>query len=192
MSSSAVKVLMDRKGRYRTAIYDAGGKRCFCIAEKTARGVLISEFYEGCEVRNQACVGAADAEAELRAYLEGRLGKTELYLSEVESCGAVEASGKCSACGNGALGRELGYIDPVLITEVPVVPIFRCRSCGKRHYSLGREYLRRLVEENQGLFSSEEIAEFRKDEEQFINTLQEYIIRLFASKKIERMERVGD
>lgn len=68
-----------------------------------------------------------------------------------------------------------------------MAPIFRCTKCDKRFYSITRTYLERLVDRKAELFDEKELEELRKDRETFINTLNEYIIRIFASKRIHKI-----
>ncbi len=53
---------------------------------------------------------------------------------------------------------------------------------------LADEYLDALVKNNASLFGKDEIRERGKDGRAFVNTLQEYVIRIFASKRISRLK----
>lgn len=83
--------------------------------------------------------------------------------------------------------RELDSKKPEEILEVPVIPLFTCSSCGKRFYNMSDSYLRKLVEQNRDMFEKDDIMEKERDGDAFINTLNENIIRVFASKKISRL-----
>ena len=91
-------------------------------------------------------------------------------------------------CGESRIERELDQRDTANMTNIPVVPIFICKKCGSRFYSMSDEYLRRLVSRKESLFGADEIAEREKGEAEFVGTLQSYIIRIFASKKIQRLK----
>lgn len=169
-------------GRYKTATYEKEGSKCFCIAESTMKGVLLTEFEEGGAVVNQAYRKSKNAELSLKDYLGNNLAVKDA--SEYEK---VVYKTPCPEC-SGALVRELDLKEPGNIGNVPVVPIFTCAKCSKRFYSMTDRYLRMLVNENQDLFEGEELKEKEKDIDAFINTLNEYIVRVFASKKIGRLK----
>ena len=172
-------------GRLRTARYPFGKGTRFCLAEETARGTLITEFGSDGEVLDQSCVAAKGADAALAEYLKG-IGELGVSGSGLpyEPVGVKAA---CAKCG-GAVVRELDLKAPREIGAVPVVPMFVCRNCKSRHYLLTDEYLRRLVQRRPGLFERGEIGEKEADERAFMNTLQEYVIRIFASKRISRLK----
>ncbi len=182
MSDLRLKVNRSSDGRYRTCEYAKGGKTLFCLAEKAGGGTLITEFYKSGEVANQIHYKEGDAEKLLSSYLGTTI---ETVLSGKYE--RVSVSAQCTGCKKNELSRELDLVQPEGISEVPVVPIFRCLFCGKRHYSMSKEYLRLLASRNPGLFDNEEIKEREKDEALFVNTLNEYVIRIFASKKISRL-----
>ena len=66
--------------------------------------------------------------------------------------------------------------------------LFFMKSVRKIHYSMTDEYLRRIMQDKEGLFEPRELAEVRKDGNASVKMLQEYIIRIFASKKISRFK----
>ncbi len=173
-------------GRMRTQEYLKGGERVFSVAEQTREGSLITEFNSANEVVNQVCLQARDAESALAAYLGIKAG--DIRVVRVGSYSGVRIGAKCRGCGAAGLARELDSVAPTEIKDVPVVPIFICTVCGKRHYLLTDNYLNELVKNNGALFDKEEMAEISKDPRSSIKMLQEYIIRIFASKKISRVE----
>ncbi len=89
----------------------------------------------------------------------------------------VKLSKPCPACSAKALieHRDSG---------VPIMPIYVCTSCGARAFLLTDEYMSQLVRENLRAFSDEERKELETDPGKFSNELREYIIRIFASKRI--------
>ncbi len=182
MSDSRLRVNKSSDGRYRTSEYARGGKTLFCLAERTSGGTLITEFYKSGEAANQIHYKEGEAEKLLSSYLGAAI--------EIVSSGEYERvsiSAQCLGCKRRAPVRELDLALPESLIEVPVVPIFRCLGCGKRHYSMSKEYLRLLADRNPELFDKEELKERDKDEALFVNTLNEYVIRIFASKKISRL-----
>ncbi len=98
------------------------------------------------------------------------------------SYSGIRAGAKCSDCGSRDIARELKPIDPV-----PLVPIFVCRSCNGRFFSMTDEYLRILVENNPHLFEQSELEKKEKDDGAFITELKQYIISVFATRKIKRL-----
>lgn len=169
-------------GRIRTDVYERKGTR-FCVAELTLKGTLITEFGGRGEVTGQIYYENRDFVHHLASYLSDY--KIEIqYVSRYEP---VRMETLCTKCGNAGLSRELDMQLPERIREVPVMPIFVCRKCSQRHYSLTDEYLRYLVASNKRLFEDNELKEIDNDMEASINVLKEYIIRIFASKKISKI-----
>ena len=69
-------------------------------------------------------------------------------------------------------------------SSVPIMPIYVCTSCGAKAFMLTDEYLSQLVRENLRAFSDAERKELETDPGKFSDELREYIIRIFASKRI--------
>ena len=92
---------------------------------------------------------------------------------------------QCPGCGNPELKRFTENLtDP---KKAPVMPIYVCTSCKAHGYHLSDRYLEYLVDVNNSLFSEKERAEFAKNRSAALSELREYIIRIFASKKIARI-----
>ncbi len=170
-------------GRYKTEEYTYGQERRICIAEKTGRGVLITElgiergvfFQEYREGNIEGC---------LKGHIEARLGPVRLSFYDTEyerTCiGAL-----CGRCGTQRpMKRELELLEPEMIYEVPVLPVFICTACGSRYSSVTREYIMQLALEKRAYFSEEEGVEMERNMEEFINTLEAYIVKVLAAKKI--------
>jgi len=171
-------------GRIITQTYLKGGKIRFCLAEKTAEGTLITEFNEHSEVVNQVYEGDMNHERNLSKYLNADEKKTVL----TGDYRGITIRAKCRSCGNIGLKRSLDSTAPSGIKKVPVIPLFECGSCKSLHYSLTDDYLRVLVDDNGKLFEKEEMDQIRGDAIGSVKLLQEYIIRIFASKKISRIK----
>ncbi|VVB76639.1 Uncharacterised protein [uncultured archaeon] len=172
-------------GRIRTGTYFSDGLARFCVAEKTGAGTLVTEFTERGEVLDQVCLKVEDHKEGLLGHLKG-----VCVLNLLEAGDGYERVGvnaKCEKCG-GAIIRELDTKRPAEIRTAPVVPIFICKACGAKYYSLTDNYLRKLARENRALFSAGELKEIDADEHAAVRTLQEYIIRIFASKRIGRLK----
>lgn len=171
-------------GRIISQVYDAGGYGAYCLAEQTRNGILITEFSVNSEVNNQIVRKGGDAAKALASY-----ANTDSF--EMVECGrynGITIREGCTKCSNRELLRDLDGSAPSKITDVPVIPIFRCSRCGARHYSLTGRYLERLVKSNTRLFEDAELKEMDSDSEGLMDTLQEYVIRIFASKKIYRIK----
>lgn len=167
-------------GRIKTDVYEREGLK-FCLVEDTFKGTLITEFNLDCEVVNQNYLQNHNVLHELSSYV-GSL----LEINDVGEYKQIEMKAKCTECGNVGLVRELDTHQAKSIVNIPVVPIFVCRKCGHKHYSLTDQYLKTLVANNKHLFEPSELEEINKDRYGSINTLKEYIIRIFASKRISR------
>jgi hypothetical protein len=181
-----IEAYLSTDGRLRTAHYRLGGDTRFCVAERTGAGTLVTEFRSNGEVLDQLCVGEVGAEAALREHLKG-VGEVGVSRTGGRRYEPVRVSAACAKCGGG-VSRELDLRKPAEIDAIPVVPIFVCRSCKSRHYLLTDEYLGKLVKKNPELFGKDELGERDADERAFIGTLQEYVIRIFASKRISKLK----
>jgi hypothetical protein len=184
MATDSLIVYKTDNDRYRSAKYQKDGGENFCIVEKTGNGVLVTEFTEHGVVTDQAYHKVNDPETVINEYLSP-VGKVELRITDVYE--KVYSKKQCKQC-NGSVVRELDLKDPKTITNVPVVPLFVCVKCSKRYYSMSNRYLMHLVSSNQDLFDEKDLKDKEKDIDAFINTLNEYIIRIFASKKISRLD----
>lgn len=177
-----VNVHESSDGRLRTELYEKNGAKVFCVAESTPLGILITEFSEKGIVLDQLSK-KGDALHELNRHIGG-----ETNLVSVSGYEHVRIKAKCSKCATETLERELDLLEPGQISNVPIVPLFRCSTCKQRFYSMSDEYLRNLVENNASLFTADDIADKTANEKEFVRTLHEYIIRIFASKKIFRLK----
>lgn len=186
MSSMRTDIELYRSpdNRLRTSFYEKSGRRAFSLSERTAFGVLLTEFSEDGEVFDQHCIKEKDHLGALAKYL----GLGSPVVVDVDAYEKVSANAACGGCSGRGLARELDLVAPEAINNVPVVPIFVCRSCKQKSYSMTESYLRNLVKSNAPLFTEEERKELDADENKFIGVLQEYIIRIFASKKISRLK----
>ncbi|MDE1823727.1 MAG: hypothetical protein KGI00_00545 [Candidatus Micrarchaeota archaeon] len=169
--------------RLRTGTYSRNGMTLFCLAERTALGSLITEFTAKGEIANQVYKRGGEPMSELDSYL----GNPASRVVKVGAYQGITIDAKCQKCGRAGIRRELDSADPSSITNVPVMPTLKCAACGQRFYSITNNYIRNLVESNVDLFTKDELAEKAKDEGAFIKLLNEYIIRIFASKKISRI-----
>lgn len=68
--------------------------------------------------------------------------------------------------------------------EIPIVPIYVCRSCGAKSYYMTDSYLKHLISRNSSLFSSIDIKAYKENSKEFINEIREHINRIFAARRI--------
>ena len=173
--------------RVRTDNYGEGGGS-FCIAERLISGTLVTEFKATGEVVNQAYSKKKETDSALAEYF-GPDASIEFF--DRPSYEPVKVMASCTKCGTETIDRDLDRRDTRTVSKVPVVPIYVCRTCKTRFYSLTDAYLKRLVESNVSLFDEGEIKEREKNEMEFVHELHEYIIRIFASKRIHKLNFRG-
>ncbi len=179
--NSEIRAYKSPESRIRTEYIGREGGE-FCIAEKTKTGALVTRFARSGAVKDQVHYDSCGAESALSSYLGGKI-----VFVPIERYERVVAESPCKKCKEKKVTRELDLVGIGMVENVPVIPLFRCLSCGERFYSMSSEYLGLLAERNAGLFEDDEIKEKEKDGELFIKTLNEYVIRIFASKRISRL-----
>ncbi len=169
--------------RFRSPNYIANGIERFSLFEKTLHGVLITDFNSNGEVLSQIYSQKSDLKKEADEYLSVR-GAEVRYLDYEKLL--VKAS--CADCGSMDIVRVLDTIDVSRIVDIPVVPLFSCTNCKARLFSITDEYLGRLVKSNPDLFDKSEIEKRDRDWNAFINELRQYIVSVFAMKKIKHLK----
>ena len=181
--SNIITAYLSPDGRYRTMPYKKNAEDRFCLSEKTRKGTLITEFGKNGRIIDQIYLNGGDPESSLEKYLG-----ISLHIEKKASYDRVNVSASCRKCGpREKIYRELDLTLISYVESVPVVPIFRCIGCGSRFYAMEIEYLNALVSRNTALFTEDERRGIEKDSESAIKELNEYIIRIFASKKIMRL-----
>ena len=98
----------------------------------------------------------------------------------------VKINRKCPSCGAPSLERRVSIAGGSK-EIVPAVPRYKCASCGQECYHISDEYLADLVSDGKELFSDAEKEQLKKNPEEFMNELKEYISRIFAMKNIKRI-----
>ncbi len=184
-----IEAFRSADGRLRTRSYSSGCETRFSLAEETGAGTLITEFRVNGEILNQVCTDARGADAALSEYLKG-VGELDVLKPGGRQYERVKVDAACAKC-KGEIVRELDLKMPCDITSVPVVPMFVCKNCKSRYYLLTDGYLERLVQKNAALFEKDEFRERETDVKAFVSNLQEYVIRIFASKRISKL-RIGN
>lgn len=178
----AITITRSPEGRCLSSIYPKGASRAFSLFERTGEGVLATEFRETGEVLNMSYYHTG----EIHEVIKKALGSSN-QIEDVPEYAGIKLKAPCTACSAGPILRELDLVPPGSISKPPVIPLFRCTNCGKRYYAISNEYLECLAEGNRELFDKADLEEMSRDKATFINTLNEYVIRIFASKKISRM-----
>ena len=181
-----IKIFDSSDGRLRTDLYKFGTQDEFVVAERTTSGVLLSKFNRHGEVLDQVYKNTNDPLLEIRNYMK-EIDK-ELEIFSIDAYSKVEVNATCENCGKKSISRELDLLEAGRISDVPVVPMFKCTNCSKKFYFMGEEYLKNLVSRNISLFEPEEIKLGGKDEVAFLKEIHEYMIRIFASKRLLRLK----
>lgn len=181
-----ITVYQSGDGRLRSAIYLSDGERVFATAEKVQQGVLVSEFNESGELLDQIYKKTDQPLREIAEHLGNFTN--EIDVAKAEAHLPIKARAICESCNGKEIVREFDTIDTKKVANVPVVPIFVCSGCKKRYYSMNPKYLKRLIARNPDLFKPEELKGSDVDEVAFMKEIQEYMIRIFASKKLAMMK----
>jgi hypothetical protein len=175
--------------RVRTeAIATPSGERYY-ISEKTKEGILLTELTANGATTNQIYRKTdSDPETVLAEYVcTGR----EFAVEQREKYTPVRINAACEACGESALQRELDTLNIEDMRDVPALPMLLCTSCNAKSYFITKEYIRNISDSNIGMFTEEELSLRERDKEAFINAIWEHVIRIFASKKINRIKLEG-
>lgn len=172
--------------RFRSIAYTDKGIERFSLFEKTSHGVLITDFDGNGSVLSQIHRKNNDLENGADAYLLGR-GVDARYLDY----DSLKINAVCVDCGSKNIRRDLDFVEMSKLNDVPVVPLFSCGDCKARLFYMTDEYLAALVKSNPNLFDKSEIEKRDKDWDVFINELRQYIVSIFAMKKIKHL-KIGD
>lgn len=163
--------------------YGTGESRVAMLWERRDSGTLETTFDYNGAVTNQVLFRDDFSSAEgmlLRAMHTASIDPGEV--SDVEF-GEIQLKFSCPSCGKHTLKRYAG--SP--IKGIPVVPTYACSSCSQHSYNLTKAHLLKIAMSNKDLFTTAECEELERDSGAFIAELYEYIIRIFASKKIKRV-----
>ena len=175
--------------RVRTEVIPTSSGGRYYIAEKTKEGILITEMTPNGATTNQIYrKTATDPEKILAEYICKGM---ELVIEQEGAYTPPQINAACASCGESALQRELDTINIEEIKHVPTLPMLVCRSCNSKSYFITKDYIRNLSDSNIGMFTEEELSLREKDKEAFINAIWEHVIRIFASKKINRVKLEG-
>lgn len=158
--------------------YAADGERKTLLIEPIKEGILETLFDEEGGILKQIAIkgGAQTMESEVEGLLKRLVSVGNTTYRE------VMLKKKCPHCGETGLVRAKDQSAGV--SDVPIIPTYVCSSCGGKSYHLTDAHLKSLVSDSKTLFSDTELRELNNSEEEFLKELKEYIIRIFASKRI--------
>ena len=145
------------------------------------QGLLETTFDCNGAILAQQLLQSATPEPHIKSTLESVSVQSALEKAYEE----VKLNKPCPHCGEARLARSADSIASV--EKLPVMPVYSCSACNKQSYYLTDEYLEFLVAHNATLFDPKEQAELEKDKKAFIHELNEYIIRIFATKHLTRI-----
>lgn len=178
-----VNVLRSPDGRLKADFY-RDNEKLTVLSEKIKGGFLVTEFNCDGEVLLQSLESIDNGISALKRHLSI---DDSCNIVDTEAYEGINVNAECSKCGKRNIRRELDMLDTEALSKIPTMPMFVCTSCGQRFYSLTDNYLKELIHSSIDLFTEEELAEKGKDEDAFVNELKEYIIRIFASKKVMKV-----
>jgi hypothetical protein len=171
-------VLSKKEGKTRLDILGEG-EAVTMVFEPLQNGFLQGIYDENGGVLQQKLVVATQKEIDeiINSSLSGAAVNSSSDFKE------IKLNRGCPKCGT--LGLDRTGLDPGARDKISVMPLYLCGSCGCRGYYLTDHYLKSLVLERGGLFSDEERKQLMEDERAFMDEIKAYIIRIFASKKVE-------
>jgi hypothetical protein len=173
-------VAIDRKGNVKLEYLHNGEKRIRLWEKKDADKVLETTFDSEGSILVQVPIKQDGAAIDYRVRQTVKeAGASKVVKTEFTG---VRFNKPCPKCGEFGLAR---YVEAFASNEdIPVMPIYYCKGCKSQSYYLTDAYLNYLIENNSSLFEQQELAELSKDRAAFTNEIREYIIRIFASKKV--------
>ncbi len=171
-------LLSSSKGKDKYRIdYGSGENRAIETFEDVHIGILETSFDANGEVLDQKLlkreIGIEEAAISFLEGIDGEIKATEYR--------EVEIAKACPKCSGTNVKRDIGALKE---GGIPIVPRYVCMDCGTHSYRLTDRYLEKLVYSNKQMFDKEELEALDKDRTAFMKELKEYIIRIFASKKI--------
>lgn len=173
-SDNKIKLEYDHNGRNRAALWEP------------FRGGIIETIYN----EYGAVLGQRMFKNDGKKFLNERIDSVmkDASITSTSECKYTEIrlERRCPGCGAASLERvsDFGKEKP----DLPVMPTYECRECKGKGYHLTDEYLEQMLAEQESLFSSKELQEMKTDRGAFKAQLNEYIIRIFASKRIMHIE----
>ena len=161
--------------------YERNGQQLIEMFETVNGATLETSFNQEGEILEQALL---KPEKDTTSFAEEFISKfAEANLVE-RIYEEVELKKPCPKCKSQSLKRNIERFS----SSIPIMPIYVCNSCGSKGFHLTDAYLIGLVYGNKSLFTEEETKELESNSAAFIKELREYIIRIFASKKVMNIQ----
>lgn len=159
----------------------------FALWEPFGNGVVETIFdAHGAILKQEMFPENQNPQIEIDNYMKRFMKQVHLNDLVDETYSEIKLDKKCPTCSNDSLTRimDLDTKEP----NVPILPTYLCTSCKGKSYYLSDAYLEFLVSNNTTMFSDAERKELEANREAFLHELKEYIIRIFASKRIIRIK----
>ncbi|MCL5117224.1 MAG: hypothetical protein M1124_00130 [Candidatus Marsarchaeota archaeon] len=173
-------MLLSRQAEKLKVEYNDGADKRIKLFEVVNNKILETIFDCDGAVMRISILQGSDLESALSEFLNSlpeKIDKLERTFEE------IKLKKQCPHCDSDNLVREI-HIEK---NQVPIAPIYECKNCGGRSYHLTPEYLQYLVLSHKELFEEQELHQLKTNEKEFFNELSEYIVRIFASKRIKRI-----
>jgi hypothetical protein len=182
---SAGKVSRSGTGKVKLEYLEGKEKR-FALWEPFEKGIVETVFDEhGAVLKQELFQGGKNPIIEVDNYMKRFMNQVHLDDTVDETYSEIKLDKKCPTCENDSLKRIL---DLAKEPSVPIMPTYVCTTCNGKCYYLSDTYLESLVSNNTSMFSDTERKELEANKEAFLHELKEYIIRIFASKRIIRIK----
>lgn len=156
--------------------YEKGGRQFIESFENLHVGVLHTSFNSNGEVLNQNLLKPTKNTVSFAEEFASGLNSSTIKSDYKE----IRLKKSCPNCGKESLKRDLERNSG----GIPIMPMYKCDSCSARSYHLTDDYLEKLVHSNRILFDKKEAKMLDADSDAFVKEIREYIIRIFASKKV--------
>ena len=161
--------------------YSEGANRRIRLFEVANNKILETIFDDDGAVMRISILQSKDLESALSEFLNSLPEKVDKVEKPYEE---IKLKKQCPYCGSDALARSIN----IEKGQVPIAPIYECKNCSEKSYYLTEEYLQYLVLCNKELFEKQELRQLETNEKEFLGELSEYIVRIFASKRIKRIK----
>ncbi len=166
--------------------YSKDGKERIALWEPFGVGVFETIFdKDGAVLFQNLLYNQGNKQSMIEGLLKKHLDSVNIDKATRTEYTEVKLKKKCPGCGAMLLERVIDLKDD---PNVPVMPIYVCSGCKTRSYYLSDAYLEHLLKTNESLFSQEERSYMDSNKTGFVDELKEYIIRIFASKRIMRIK----
>ncbi len=166
--------------------YQHGGERRVALWEPLSGGAIAETIFdsEGAVLRMSMLKGGTDCAGEIDCHMGRLISQAKLDRVLTGEYSDIRLKKSCPSCGAGPLSRFRGDDG----ANLPIMPVYVCGSCSGKCYHLTDPYLEYLVTNNRDLFSAQEQTQLDADKAAFLAELKEYIIRIYASKRIMRIK----